>query len=108
MATLAMKRGVQPRGLIRLIVAVANVAQRLDAPRTVTITSCIDSKHSDRSHHYRLGAIDVRSKNFGSLYAKRRFLRLLKDELGNDANEYDILLEQRGKPNEHFHLEYDP
>lgn len=72
--------------------------------RDCTITSANDSTHSATSLHSKDGAIDVRSKILTEA-EKDWVLSEMKTRL-NDG--YDILLENRGKEQEHFHLEYDP
>lgn len=76
----------------------------LESYGEVTVTSIRDGQHSERSLHYRGLAVDLRSKH---LTPEQRHTALikLKRELGSD---YDVLLESEGKPNEHFHIEYDP
>lgn len=83
--------------------AVANTAQSNGI--NVTITSGNDSKHMTNSLHYTDNALDVRSKDFPSLESKLKFKDDVLTRLGKD---YQGLLESIGKPNEHFHFEYDP
>lgn len=104
MARLGIKFGVQPP-LLRIFAAIANVAQDLEYPSEVVITSGIDGKHMPNSYHYSLRALDVRTKTFPSLTAKQEFMTLLKEELGK---EYDVLLEGLNRPHEHIHVEFDP
>ena len=68
------------------------------------ITSANDSSHSANSLHYLDAAIDLRSKH---LIAGNKHLMLsrLQALCGKD---YDILLENPGLENEHFHIEFDP
>lgn len=69
------------------------------------ITSVNDSKHSDKSWHYRGGAFDVRTKQ-ASLDGKEQQLRdEVKAALGED---FDVVIEAVGTDNEHLHVEYDP
>ena len=104
MALLGVKAGCQPR-LIHIIVAVANVAHAMGLSFEVLLTAGINGDHAEHSLHYALRALDVRSKNFPDDGLKDQFLDALKTALGPD---YDVLLEQRGLPNEHVHLEFDP
>lgn len=101
MAFLRVKAGVQPP-MIKLIVAVANVAQRLEEQDEVWITSGIDGIHSSNSLHYSLRAIDIRTHNLKDPVG---FVKLLRDELGPG---YDVIYESAGKPNAHIHIEFDP
>ena len=70
----------------------------------VVVTSVRDGQHSEMSLHYRGLAADLRSKHL-TQEQRHTALILLKRELGAD---YDVLLESEGKPNEHFHIEFDP
>ena len=81
----------------------ANVAVGLDW--NVTITSGTDGKHMKGSRHYTVEAIDIRSKNFPSKRAKQEFIAAVLLRLGPG---YEMFLEQEGKSQEHFHLEWDP
>ena len=103
MPKLVVKPGVQPR-LINILVAVANAAQGLSVSEVV-ITAGIDGTHSQNSLHYALRALDVRSKNFPTNHAKEAFASTLRAELGKD---YQVLLEDLGGPNEHFHIQFRP
>jgi hypothetical protein len=70
-----------------------------------TITSVTDGKHGPRSLHPSGNAVDIRSKSIIPSSEKRRILDICKYRLGKN---YDMILECEGKPNEHFHLEFDP
>lgn len=104
MSRMAAKPGVQPR-LVYIINGVANVAAKMSEPSEVVITSCMDSTHGEDSLHYALRAADVRTKNFPSVESKEAFVRALQRELGP---QFDVILEQLGRPNEHVHVEFDP
>lgn len=75
---------------------------------TITVTSVNDSRHSTDSRHYRDEAIDIRSKNFLGLDAKRKFAARL-DELLNshltDPEKFIVIFESEGTINEHFHVQ---
>lgn len=73
--------------------------------KELTITSIYDGVHSKNSKHYTGNAVDVRSKNFPSSSAKREFMALLEEELDNYGFAHTVLLEDEGKPNEHFHVQ---
>mgnify|MGYP001584272903 CR=1 FL=1 len=68
------------------------------------ITSANDSKHMGGSLHYKDRALDLRSKHLppGSKLTVRDSIA---HALGSD---YQVLLENEGGVNEHFHVEYDP
>lgn len=71
-------------------------------PEDLVITSANDSGHMATSRHYRDEALDVRSKSFASVAAKRAFRAHLEAQLGP---QFRVLLEQLGTPNEHFHCQ---
>lgn len=104
MALVKIKSGVKPRNLV-ILAAIANVAQELGNPPEVFITSGTEGRHMPGSKHYTGEALDVRSHNFPSFAAKREFLNAVRRRLGRN---YDVILESLGRPNEHFHIEYDP
>ena len=88
-----------------MMAAIANVAQALDEPVDVLITSGNDSTHMTGSKHYTYEALDIRSKNFPSVAAKQHFMDAVMKRLGSG---YQMILENEGKVQEHFHLEFDP
>src|SRR5437868_4651615 len=69
------------------------------------ITSCNDSTHGLHSLHYSDAAFDCRSKHISKTEEKQQILSLIKEALTAD---FDVLLEEAGTDQEHFHLEYDP
>ena len=99
MTKLTIKRGVQPP-LLRIFAGISNVAQTLDHPKSVCITSGIDGSHSTTSLHFQLCALDVRTRTFRTLADKRAFAEAVREELGKD---YDVVLERT-----HLHVEFDP
>lgn len=74
------------------------------AQKDCVITSAADGKHLEGSLHYKGLAIDIRSKDLAP-DLKKRVLLEMRNFFGP---KYDILLENEGKDNEHYHLEYDP
>lgn len=104
MAYLRIKSGVTPRLLV-IAAAIANVAQTLQEPNDVTITSGTDGKHMKGSKHHIGAALDVRTKNFPSAAAKRHFINAVLQRLGKG---YQGILEHEGRANEHAHIEWDP
>lgn len=68
------------------------------------VTSGADSTHKPGSLHYKGRALDFRTKHIPA-EQRKLVLRDLQEELGED---FDVLLEGVGKPNEHLHVEYDP
>jgi hypothetical protein len=73
--------------------------------RPLVVTSVRDGKHMKDSLHYHGAAFDCRSKHLPDYETKLRVLGALEAILGRD---YDVILERRGDPSEHFHIEYDP
>lgn len=71
--------------------------------RECVITSANDSKHAVESKHYKDLAIDIRSKHLLDSLQKHGMASELKRQLGND---YQVLFEYEGEPNEHFHIGY--
>jgi hypothetical protein len=69
------------------------------------VTSGNDSKHSKNSFHYKNLAFDVRTNDLFPGLAEQ-ILRDLKAALY--VYGFDVLLEDKGKPNEHIHVEFDP
>lgn len=72
--------------------------------KNCVITSANDGQHSDRSLHYTNKAIDCRSKHLVQ-NEKDTLLRQMRAGLGKD---YDVILEDIDKDNEHYHIEFDP
>lgn len=92
--------GLQPQTVLALIVTndcFRNFGEEL------VVTSCNDSRHGVNSLHYKGLAFDARSK--GLVCDKKELLKELRTRLGP---EFDVLLEDEGGENEHFHIEWDP
>jgi hypothetical protein len=100
-----LKPGVSLKGVQPQIVLAALIVESIYASHSAvcTITSCNDSAHSTDSFHYRGLALDFRTKDY--LSDKKQ----LRDEIAAALGaEFDVLLENEGKDNEHIHVEYDP
>lgn len=69
------------------------------------LTSGTDSRHGYGSLHYVGLAIDIRSNVLKSVEEKKQILGLAQRALGS---EYDVVLEDLGGRNEHYHIEYQP
>lgn len=91
--------GIRPEMMIALIVADTIWARQ---GVELVVTSAIDSTHTRSSEHYTGCAVDLRTRD---LPDKAKAVRDLKDALGDD---YDVILEAEGLPNEHCHVEFDP
>jgi hypothetical protein len=73
-----------------------------DPDYKILITSANDSKsHSKNSAHYRGEAVDIRIKNIDR-HSKNEIISTVKEILGD---RFFILHEDRGKPNEHLHIQ---
>jgi hypothetical protein len=69
------------------------------------ITSANDSRHSTASWHYKGRALDFRT-HYEKMNELEQTLRdRVKEALGQD---FDVVMEAVGTPNEHLHVEYDP
>ena len=71
----------------------------------LVITSVNDGTHMATSLHYKNAAFDIRSKHIADSAMKHRILGVMRSNLTED---FDVILEQEGKPNEHYHLEFQP
>lgn len=115
---LKTKAGVQPDALI-LLCALVNAHGGFEgAPADLVITAGSDGAHKKGSRHYTYQALDIRSKPFAP-QDKLLFLQAVIARLGPPVavttptgpgyqtadGQWLGILESRGKPNEHFHLE---
>ena len=102
-----IKPGVRLIGLTPQMVLAAIVVNDIfwSLSLECVITSCNDGKHSSQSLHYKGQAMDFRT-HYPQLDGKEIWLRnKVKDALGDD---FDVVMEAIGTPNEHLHVEYDP
>ena len=98
-----LKAGVRLAGLQPQMVLAAMVVNEIYGDTECVITSANDSKHSAASLHYKGCALDFRTHNYTN---DKVYLRdKIKAALGQD---FDVVLEAVGTPNEHLHVEYDP
>lgn len=106
-------KGVTPALAWMFYVLDGLARHRRGLPDQLVITSIYDGKHSPNSRHYRGEAIDLRSKNFPTVAAKRAFRAELENALNTHpvalasgvGNLFRVLLEGIGTPNEHFHIQ---
>ena len=103
MSQLKLKNNVRPLSLV-IAAAVINSANEMKLDTNVFITSGNDSKHMPGSKHYSNEALDVRSKNF-NISIRNKLIKIINRRLGKN---YQVIMEDDGKPNEHIHIEYDP
>ncbi len=69
------------------------------------VTSLNDGTHGSNSLHYADKAADIRSHHL-TPETKQKVLQFAERILNPQG--FDVILEQPGKPNEHFHCEFDP
>lgn len=99
-----LKAGVRLTNLQPQMVLAAVIIHGIYARSGVecVITSANDSKHSDKSLHYKGCALDFRTKNYQ--YNKEALCQEIKAALGPD---FDVVLEDKDGPNQHLHVEWD-
>lgn len=85
--------------MIRMLDALFTISERTKFE--IVITSVNDSTHMTTSKHYKDMAIDFRSHSFTSAQ-KALIQQHVRELLGP---KFTLLLEDAGKPNEHFHLQ---
>ena len=73
----------------------------------LVVTHLGDGKHSDASLHYKGRAADVRTKGVDQGLLGQ-IERAWRSKLGAPGEIYDLLWEDKGGDNAHFHIEYDP
>lgn len=66
----------------------------------LVITCALDGDHSAGSFHYYGYALDLRTRHLNGL-DKLSVLQHLTEQLPD----FDVILENKGSPNEHFHIE---
>lgn len=102
-----LKLGVKLKDLspqmVLAAVIINNIYQALDPKASCTITSANDSKHMRKSLHYSGNALDFRTHDF-----KGDKSTLLKEALTNLGEDFDVVFEGVGTPQEHLHVEYQP
>lgn len=77
--------------------------RRVEAPvPEIVVTSVNDSEHMTLSKHYSNQALDVRTKNFPDLPAKRAYQKALQDALGTS---FAVIFEYVGEAQEHLHCQ---
>lgn len=100
-----LKPGVHLKELQPQLVFAALIVQSIyhKHAHEATVTSANDGQHKSGSLHYEGFALDFRIKDFQG--NKTALAVEVADALGSD---FDVVLEDLGKPNEHLHVEYDP
>lgn len=100
-----LKAGVNFNGIQAPILrALADIAPIMEATGEFTVTAALDGKHMEGSLHYKGLAVDLRSHHIP--HNRRADVMVeIRKKLGQD---YDVIMEGAGTPNEHIHLEHDP
>lgn len=94
--------GTRPEQILGILVLVDQCAVRgLD----LTLGHGMDGEHSRASLHYAGAGDDFQITGFQNNTAKLKFEEDVRPCLGQD---FDFLLEDLGKPNEHWHVEFQP
>lgn len=70
-----------------------------------TITEGSGGTHMPKSLHYEGYAVDIRSKHVKTFEEKESIMATAVKALGSD---FDLILENLGLENEHWHLEFQP
>jgi len=104
MALLKFQPSVVVPKVCIIAAAVVNAANVLKLPVDMLVTSGNDKVHARGSKHYTDEALDFRTHHI-TLGEKLALLAEVKKRLGRN---YDAILEDRGGPNEHLHVEFDP
>ena len=72
---------------------------------TMTVSHALDGVHARASIHYAGGAEDLVFSSTLDLEVKQQIFAEWKSSVGQD---FDVLFESVGTPNEHFHCEWQP
>lgn len=102
---LSIKQGVRMRGLgsemavACIIVHGVYVEERIHCE----IVSVSDGNHMRGSKHYSGEAVDFKTNHI-----PRDRLDGIRDECARNLPGYDVLISNRGRPDECLHVEYDP
>ena len=78
--------------------------------REIVVTCGIEGYHRSDSFHPRGKAVDVRSNHYSEAEKSKllaKWTRVLNPQLKEGVKTFDVILEARGEPNEHFHIEND-
>jgi len=75
------------------------------AKATMQLTHALDGTHTRASIHYAGGAEDLIFSTPLDMDEKLQIVQELKVSLGQD---FDVIFEDAGQPNEHVHVEWQP
>lgn len=98
---LSLKPGVRIAGMRPEILFAVIVAEHAytEAGFDLTITACVDGKHSAGSLHYSGAAIDIQTRDIPA-EALQKIVARIKGALGAD---FDVVMEA-----DHLHIEFQP
>jgi len=98
---LSLKAGVRITGMRPeiLLAAVAAMEVYKAAGHDLTITACVDGRHTTGSLHYAGAAIDIRTRDLPPADVPK-LMAQIKECVGGD---FDVLLET-----DHIHIEFQP
>lgn len=100
-----LKEGVDIGGITSEIVLALFVINSIFTryAKECVVTSVMDGKHMEKSKHYFGEAVDIRTNNLTAEEQTSIFSDITK-ALGKD---FDVILEDSGEDNQHFHVEWD-
>ncbi len=96
-----IKNGVSVLGLAPQMILAYVIAQRIynRNGHECVITSAVEGKHGNHSHHYKGCAIDLRTRDLS-----RRDRIIIAEQIRSAlGSEYQVVLED-----DHLHIEFDP
>lgn len=98
----SVKFGLPEIGILFAAIIVESVFRKYNYE--CVITSVNDGEHMENSLHYQNLAFDCRCKHLPDEATKRIIYNEIMVSLTED---FDVLYENIGKDNQHFHIEYD-
>lgn len=100
----ARLQGIRVELLLALMV-LDGILDSFDFHTTMEISHGLDGVHTRASCHYNGCALDIVFSSIVAEGAKHQIFDELKAGVGQD---FDVLFENPGTPNEHFHIEWQP
>lgn len=100
----ARLQGIRPE-LILVLSVLDGVLDSFDVHATMIISHGLDGVHSRASCHYNGCALDIVFAGSIAQGAKQQIFDEFKTGVGQD---FDVLFENPGTANEHFHVEWQP
>ena len=106
-----LKPGVRVGGLRSEIFFAVQVAEGVwsrHGAEELVISGGMEGKHMRGSEHYTFLAVDLRTKDLGTVYDRSPARNACIELQGRLGADYDVIFESEGKENEHAHIEFDP